>query len=257
MRNIENHVQQLRQIHEATSKKEKDLLKSKFGINGVASAIMNVPYIGDQFPHIIQPDVMHDCLHGVAEYCLLSFFKFCHSKNNAKKFKFTASQLNNAIEQFCKSADAREKYIGLPIASFRDDFTVNLSASQMRVLLSRISVIMSFVKPQLPPSFYNSPEWRVVINLSRIVSFLLSPVLLDDDVDLLENLILKFLESYSSRYGSDEFKNKFHHLIHYPNNIRKYGPSRYACTMPYERSLSKISKAIHSKKTLFNKLQIA
>ena len=232
----------------AASKKERENTKSKYGINGVASSIMNIPFIGDHFPLVVQPDTMHDCLHGMAEYCLITFFKSTRSFLSFKGGKITAAMVNEAIVRFCKLSDAKEKYLGLPIPNFRDDFTINLSASQLRVLISRLPFIISQIAPKLPIQFYETEEWKIVILFSRIISFLFAPILLDDDIDLLEHLIAKFLERYSKRYGSSEFKNKFHHLIHYPNSIRMYGPSRYACTLPNERSLSKIAKNVHSRK---------
>ena len=54
----------------------------------------------------------------------------------------------------------------------------------------------------------------------------MSPLLYESDILVLENQIERFLSLSSKLFGSDLIaKYKFHALIHYPSQIREYGPT--------------------------------
>ena len=77
------------------------------------------------------------------------------------------------------------------------------------------------------------------------------------DLRVMENLIANFLSKYASLYGSEEVKNKHHHLIHYPSSIANYGPSFYTNTMIHERALRKIKPMIRGRKGIIKQIATA
>ena len=62
------------------------------------------------------------------------------------------------------------------------------------------------------------------------MDIIFSPVLGETDPDVLEALIFEFFAMFNRLFPDVNPINKFHHLIHYPEMMRLFGPPiRYWC----------------------------
>ena len=165
--------------------------------------------------------------------------------------RFDNELFNQAIVLFRSHADRLEIHESLPLANFSTAFSANQTATQYRLILSRLGFILHLI--DTPESFFETPNWRCLEMLSRITSTVLSPSLLNSDIEYLKKTIEKFLQLYSSLYTSN-FPNKFHHLIHIPRSILLNGPPRYVSAMRFERKLGEIHPKINSRKNIISQL---
>ena len=269
LRNANGMIDQVWQISKASDVEQQDQLyvfelcyfccfysrfhrKSKFGLNGTLSAILDMPSLANNFPHCLVPDCMHDTLQGTASYVVLNTLQFMK-----KEFSLSISSWNDAVKSFSALADPLEKHRGIPVPSFGQNFSTNQTASQFRTLVSRFGFICHLVKPQLPKTFFQSKNFQAFSKFAKIVSYLHSPILIRGDLAVLESLIANFLKEYKALYGSQEIKNKFHHLIHYPRAMDEYEPSMHTNTLAHERTLRKIKPMIRGRKEILKQIATA
>ena len=245
---------------------KKTSFKKKTGLVGVLPAVMNLPRVGVHFPDFFPCEIMHDVLQDkyhfifksslfylpflslrVVPYCIQSTMVYLKSI----WAEFNHSKLNDGILKFRKQSDRLENHEALPSANFTLNFTSNQSATQYRILLSRMGLILKNIN--VPSVFFQSPNWKCFELLHRITSSLFSPFLLVSDVSYIEQCIEKFLSLYSSLY-QNSFPNKFHHLIHIPSSLLTNGPLRFVAAMPFERRLSDIHLSIKSRKSIITQI---
>ena len=149
--------------------------------------------------------------------------------------------------EFRRVSDKLEVHEALPTANFKENFSSNQSATQYRILLSRMGFILQLINT--PSSFFSSQNWVCFHLVSLITATVFSPMILESDVEYLQQCIEKFLRCYSELYGG-HFPNKFHHLIHLPRSILLHGPLSFVAAMPFERKLADIHPQIKSRKNV-------
>lgn len=101
------------------------------------------------------------------------------------------------------------------------------------------------------PIFFNSisktsNEWKLYLALRVIINFSLSPSLYEQDIDLFNRKCIEFCYYFTFFFGRATFK--VHHLIHYANAIRNFGPLFYYSTLRYERVHQFLKRLVRSSK---------
>lgn len=190
--------------------------------------------------------MLHDIWEGVAKKLVAAvvedFLLVC---------KISIDTLNNAISQF--PYDNIEKHIGKPtkncVAKVDGEIVVRCSGSQVRVLCTRLPLILFSIIPK-KNEYFNHRKWRHFILLLKIVSYLHSPTLTEENLTKLQTLIAAFLSLTVEIYGSSFITCKFHNLIHYPDQIREYGPVIFHTTFASERSYQMLKKCVNSNKNI-------
>ena len=98
----------------------------------------------------------------------------------------------------------------------------------------------------------NSQNWEIYFLLREIVDILYSPIVVNDSLSYLANMISSFLQSYCEVHGSNMMKPKFHFMIHYPQYIRLYGSLRNIYCFPFEKKHQYFKNLIRIVKNFIN-----
>ena len=109
---------------------------------------------------------------------------------------------------------------------------ITLSASVILVLLNILPFILSKKVP------YENEKLLNFIRLVKITHISTSPYALQETEVKLKELISKHHEIFRIQYPHVSLKPKFHYLIHFPNQMKKFGPLRHHWCMRWEGHFS-------------------
>ena len=85
---------------------------------------------------------------------------------------------------------------------------------------------------------FDNEHWESFLLLLKICKIALSPFCSHDTVIYLQQLIEEKLEFFQRLYPQHNLIPKFHYMIHYPQQILKFGPLVHSWTMRQEAKLS-------------------
>jgi len=91
---------------------------------------------------------------------------------------------------------------------------------------------LPFIIGDLVPD--DDEHWQTFVLLLQILSLSVSPIISLNTPDVLEFLIAKHNRNYAVLYSESAFTPKFHHLVHFPMQMRLFGPLRYQWCMRFE-----------------------
>ncbi|XP_028418042.1 uncharacterized protein LOC114542794 isoform X2 [Dendronephthya gigantea] len=159
-------------------------------------------------------DIMHDILEGVLPFQIkVMLRKFIM----VDKF-FTLDQFNHALSAFpygvcdIKNKPSLVKNVNL------SDYHLRQSASQMWCL----SRILPFLVHKWIPE--GNDDWELFTDLMHIVDILFAPVIEKGTTLYLRLIISEYLEQFKRLYPERKLIPKQHFMVHYPNQILRYGP---------------------------------
>ena len=176
--------------------------------------------IVDGLPH----DIMHDLFEGVVAYHMT--YLLCHC---VRKRFFTIQELNERIRSFDFLVD-RPTEIDPNIC--RTESKVKQSASQIITLSHEFPLIIGDKVPE------TDPHWKLFLLLLKICSIAVAPSCTYDGIAYLEIIIEEYLCTFRELYPLIPLRPKDHYLIHYPSQMRKFGPLIHSWTMRQESKLS-------------------
>ena len=180
-------------------------------MTGVFPAFLRIHPSGTHFPENLVPDALHDLLEGCCKYSLQSLLKWSRTS-----YGLSWNEMNEAINEFRKTADRLEKHHSLPLPTFRDNnFTCHQTASQWRILCTRLPFIMKKTRVGAHESFFQSEQYQNFLYLIRMLAIAASPILTPDDINQFQIISEKYLKTTADLYGADAVKNKLHHTMHY------------------------------------------
>lgn len=169
---------------------------------------------------------MHDFFEGIGPFVFKLCARFwCLVK---KEYGITAEMLNRRIQNFHYGKyDSKNK----PSSKFTDDmlkergnYSIKQRAGQSWCFLRNFFLIAGDVIPD------NDPHRHLFSLLLKIMDIVFAPFLRSNHADDLADLIHEFFDVYRDLFGEVIPINKMHHLVHYPDMIRLYGPPiRYWC----------------------------
>lgn len=159
-------------------------------------------------------DVMHDFLHGVANYVLRGIInKFIFEKGY-----FTVQTLNSRITSFDFGPN---KELNPPpviyINHLKNKLSIKCSAAEMLTLIRFFGIIIGDLIKD-PDDEY----WALYKILRKILDIILSPRVIKAYVIELEQLVKELCTLYLKTFGN--LKPKFHILTHYATYMLKNGP---------------------------------
>ena len=94
----------------------------------------------------------------------------------------------------------------------------------------------------------DNPVFKMNEILVEIINILLSDIISEEMLVILDNNVASFLKICSEFDDHFNITVKFHHLIHYSECIRKFGPPKFFRTINFESIHSKLKKLIQNSK---------
>ena len=80
----------------------------------------------------------------------------------------------------------------------------------------------------------NDPKWQLLLNLLDVLFYVTAPSLPEADIEVIHEFISDFLESFTREFPEQHIKPKAHFLIHYPDQIKLFGPLVNVWTLRFE-----------------------
>ena len=218
LRNPETHFEQCALLNGPQSAH----YSTSFGINRL-SILEEIPgfSVTCGLPH----DITHDLFEGVVQ-CQMKLL-LCHCVH--ERF-FTIEEMNRRIGAFDflqnKPSDIDPNVCKQAQSKLRQ------SASQMMTLCRVLPLIVGDKVPA------DDEHWNIFLLLLKICSIAVAPTCTHDVIAYLEVLIAEYLTTFRELYPEKMLIPKQHYMLHYPSQIRKFGPLIHCWTMRQEAKLS-------------------
>lgn len=193
------------------------------------SAFVRADGLKENFPFSLLQDPCHDS-NGVCDYALTKLLTFFKTEAG-----LTADELNSAVTQF--RWDGLEKHESIPVPTFKiaeGEIIAQQTTAQMLILVTRLPFVLNFTCVREKPKVFSSEQWRCHSLLVKVLATIFSPVIHLFDLNSYSRNLEEFLRLYVKLYGDDSFKNKFHHFLHYVEQILRFGNSRYDFSFFFE-----------------------
>ena len=174
--------------------------------------------------HGLPHDIMHDLFEGIVPLNMMLLIEYC-----VTKIFFTINELNDRINNF-DFIENKPSLIDPNI--FKKNRKIRQSASQMMALSKHFSILIGDKVPE------DDQHWYCFQVMLKICSIALAPLATYDTIAYLGILIQEYLTLFQTLYPATTLKPKHHYMIHYPSQIRMFGPLIYSWTMRQESKLS-------------------
>ena len=199
----------------------------EYGINRVSS-LDTLSYFSviEGIPH----DIMHDLYEGVVPHEMKLLVNHCISEAY-----FDLDTLNFRLEAF----DFGYTETGDKPAPIVSDSRFRQGASQMWLLARVLPMLVGDKVPR------DDARWQCFVKLLKICEICSASLLSEDSAAYLEVLIEEHHTQFKSLYsGAPIIPKIMHFMIHYPQQILKYGPLIHTWTiMRYEAKLRVLKRA--------------
>lgn len=193
-----------------------------WGING-KSVLMDV--VGFNLIGGLVQDPMHVLLEGVVPRDFaLALYSFVYVDK-----MFTLKWLNCALTKFRYSyLHSKSKPEKIDKVQLTSKGSIKQTASAMLTLCHTLPVIVGSRIPQ------NHAKWQNMLRLIQIVLLCTSPSCTRETAVQLRLLIAEYLTNFIILYPKASFIPKMHYLIHLPQQMLIYGPTRHHWCMRFE-----------------------
>jgi hypothetical protein len=176
--------------------------------------------------HITQnycPDIMHDVLEGVAPLNMKLIMK-----KLIKQGVLTLDKLNTNLASFNYRHLQKDKPSIISEGALNSsDARLGQSAGQTFCLLQNFAFLFAKYFDE------NDSYWNLMITFLEIMDIIMSPCVSESSLPYLKHLIEDHHSSYQ-KLSQKSLIPKHHHMLHYPEAIRKVGPLHYYWTMRFE-----------------------
>lgn len=157
-------------------------------------------------------EVMHDLLKGVCNYDLVLILNHLISTK-----VFTLSFLNSRIENHDYGPlDSANR----PLAITSDELSngsLRMTAAETFIFVCHLGLLVGDKVND------DNRFWKLYSVLRQIMDIVFAPSLTEDSIEKLDGLV----EYHNWLYldlSDGNLKNKFHHMVHYQNHLKKFGP---------------------------------
>lgn len=222
LRTTDEHLDRCDLMEEASCKLKKDLSK-KYGINS-KSILFNLKEISLD---IAIHDPMHVLLEGVVILEIKASLYHFIFIDSYFSLKWLNTQLSNWIYH-----EGQVKPPMFEADKLKGDCKLTLTAATVLTLIYVLPFILSLKVPLSNEKFLN------LIRLIKITNICTSPYALQVTPGQLANLIVKHNETFKIEYPTITLTPKFHYLIHFPRQIKNFGPLRHQWCMRWEAHFS-------------------
>lgn len=223
VRTTDEHLERCEIIDEASLPVIKADLSKKYGINN-RSVLFDISGVTlDAAIH----DPMHVLLEGVVLLEMKAVLNYCIF---SKKL-FSLEWLNNEI--LCWNyTDISNKPPALQVENLKDKGKLTLTASTIMTLIIILPFILSKKVPVTDSKFLN------FLRIVKITHICTSPYADLQTESELVSLIRKHHEVFIDEYPDVSITPKFHYLIHFPRQLKNFGPLRHQWCMRWEAHFS-------------------
>ena len=194
----------------------------EWGITG-GSALLSVPHF--DVTKCLLHDPMHILLEGIIRKelrCLLRYIIL------EKKF-ITLEALNQIISRFEYTAsEAKDKPQAIERNHLEKGTVFSQSAASMKNL---VTLLPYMIASKIP---VGDPNWKNFLCLLQITILCLSSIISQRTTESLKYNIAQYITRFMILYPAETFTPKLHYLIHFPDQIRLFGPPRMHWCMRFE-----------------------
>jgi len=201
-----------------------DLTTNNLSLTGINEECVWNQVNGFHAVHNYSVDLMHDILEGVCSYDICGIlYEFIIN------FKyFSLEQLNNRIQYFnYGSLDVQNKPQIITIEVIKKKKKIKMSASEMLCFSRHLGVMIGDLIPK------DAEYWQLYILLRKIIEIVTLKSIQPSYALLLKTLISEHHQLYLKLFNTN-LKPKHHHLLHYPDIMKKVGPLSHLWSMRYE-----------------------
>ncbi len=168
------------------------------------------------------PDIMHDLMEGVIPITIQLLLQYLRDANI-----ISCDMFNDKLRDV-KISHIENKPCLLSESVFRANGHLSGSAAQKFELF--------LLLPQLIGSIVdkNSKPWKVYLLLREISDIVFAPVLSNELISDVNELIAQFMHAFVETFGKNKLVPKIHYLVHYPRMMRLFGPLKNFWCMRFE-----------------------
>lgn len=169
-------------------------------------------------------DPFHDLLEGIVPRDIKFILDFM-----IKEMKISMNDIQDYVNMF-KFGILNSSHKPSNIQIKKDSNSIGLSGMQCRTFIINFIFIFGHL-------FTTPDELKIlafVENLIKIVQIAFKSELEEKEVNELEKCIKKYLEDLVLIFPSARYSRKHHFLVHYPEVIRRLGPTALMSTAPFE-----------------------
>ena len=185
----------------------------------------------------VPPCIGHDFYEGVVPKVLTKIFSDLVSRNSIS---------NNTFKQRVNALNLAEK----------DKYSfpaINFQAPKLRLTMNESYYLLRFLPFLIHDCFpENDPSFEILKMLNEISSIISGFKFTFESIAYLKTLIADFLALCVSNYPSMNITIKFHHMVHYPGIILKFGPLRHISTINFESHHSFLKSLMRSSRNWTN-----
>ena len=172
---------------------------------------------------------MHDILEGVIPYELKLLLVYYVTETKY----FTLHQVNMRIVNY----NYGYTVISDKPSKISDVNHIRQSAAQMWLLASLLPLLIGDLVPK------ECEYWKCFITLLRICSIAAAWSVSSSTIDYLTVIIEEHHQLFKKLYPDVNIIPKMHYMVHYPSQIRKFGPLIYSWIIRYESKLRVLKRA--------------
>ena len=187
---------------------------------------------GQNYFQMFPPCIDHDIFEGIVPKIIIFALKYFKT---SKQMGFL--QLKNKINKFSFSGKDKKNF---PSVSFD-------RIEQLRFTSAEGYSFIRFLPYFMQSISCDDKVYQIVNHLNKIVLILMSDSIDQEMIVMLRNVISNFLK-FCSDFSDLPMTVKFHHLIHYPSNILRYGPPKVFRTINFESLHSHLKRLMRSSK---------
>jgi len=192
---------------------------------GITSKSLLADIPGFEVTKCILHDPMHVLLEGIGKVELKKMLNIFVLQ---KKY-FTLESLNRRMQNYTYAdSELRDKPELIDRKALEQDSVFPQTAAAMRNLMMNFPFIVGDLIPE------DDEHWKNFVLLLQILALCLSPVISLNTADVLEILTAKHNRNFVLLYSEGACTPKFHYLVHFPTQMRLFGPLHNQWCMRFE-----------------------
>ena len=222
LRDMEKYNQHCLVLDNTALKNRREFWSKTYGVNG-RSCLCAIPDF-DVCKSLLQ-DPMHVILEGCLPYVLALFLQYSIFQTQ----KFTLQMLNDYLLESCKVLQERKDVVmTIEAKHIKKDEHIKQKASSM--------LVMAYILPLFLGQYLDERDERYnnLLSLIRITCMCFNPVCDETTAGVLAQEIASFLDSFCKVYSTEKVRPKMHFMLHFPRQLKMFGPLRHHSTMRAE-----------------------
>ena len=205
------------------SKKTKQYWSKEYGIN-YRSCLMEIGHfdVCQCFLH----DPMHVLLEGIVHTEVRLLLQ--HLILNQKFL--TLKQLNNRLDTHTFSVSDTNKpgHIVLKTLTSEQNCKLKMTAAEMHTFAAHLPLMIGEFIPE------DDIKWVNFVRLLQILQIASAPQISEDTIQTLKHLVACHNMTFIHQYPEQSYTPKLHYMIHFPEQLRMFGPLRHHSCMRFE-----------------------